>query len=132
MKKFLTITMVAAVIFISGCSLTPSRYDTNEYASLVRVEVMAREGKEICSDSNAVRSHLDKMKRESEFLFTFTRYLPNNSLTHQIAFELRANIIKMNTRYQATDPSVAYCKGKFLIMTKQAQRALESVGAKVR
>ena len=121
------------VVFITGCtSLLPADYDNNEYAGFAQLEALARTAYPVCNDPDKVRPIVGEMKAAAEYLYTYTRYLPGNEETNEVADIIRENITEMRNRYNKQNPSKTYCELKLRTLVASTQRALIAVGKKIR
>jgi len=119
------------IVSVSGCaSQLDATYDQNEYGSLVRLEVISRMGMEFCHQPEKIKEQVTDLRRETEYLFIYTRHLPNNEDLHRIAVQLGTQAGMMEIRYAFNPPSVGYCKAKLLIFNKGVTRALKAAGNK--
>jgi len=128
--KFLLV--IATAIAISGCSIFGARFDSNEYASFVHLHTEAAVAIDNCNNPDALRANIDSMVEEITFLYTYTKHLPNNSNTFNIATILRANINELDQAYTDGTKSETYCHFKLKLMTQHLDRALEAVAVKGR
>jgi len=133
MKPSMKYIGILLIVIISGCaSQIGATYDQNEYGSLVRLEVLSRMGMELCDFPDKVKSQVTTIREETEYLFIYTKHLPNNEDLHQIAIRLGTQAGMMEIRYAFKPPSVGYCKAKLLILNRGVTRALKAAANKRR
>ena len=126
------ILIITLALFLSSCTFL-AKYDNNEYASFAHIAVMSETASAYCGDPLFLTKGLQDIQLESHFLKIYTKYLPNNDDTHNIAAIIDTTVNEMVTRYNGEGtPSQTYCKAKLKIIQLEAHRALEAVGKKVK
>ena len=129
MKNILLIT---AIILISGCSLFGARFDNNEYESFVRLHTEITFAAENCNNPDVLRTNIYDIVKEVEFLYTYTKHLPNNNNTFNIVTILRSNIKELDKAYTDGSKSETYCRAKLSILEQHLERSISTVATKGR
>ena len=83
------IAVVCASALLVGCSMLGAKFDNNEYAAFARIEAVARTAYPECHRPKIVRDLLVDLRTESEYLYTYSRYLPRNEDTTEISDTIR-------------------------------------------
>lgn len=130
MKIVLTLI---SVLILSSCSIG-AKFDNNEYASLVRVEVIAKAAIYECNNVEKTKVNLGDMRKELDFVKTYSLYLDNNNETVEIISLLDEMVNTMTQRYYGANnvPSELYCKQNMIIIVKSTQRTLEAISKKAK
>lgn len=128
--KFLLV--LATAVILSGCSIFGARYDNNEYASFVHLRIIAASAMEYCGDPETLSYHIKKLDNRAEFLYHYTKHLPKNNDTFDIATILRSNVNELDEAYTDGTASETYCRFKMELMIQHIDRALEAVAVKGR
>lgn len=135
MKKILIALFLA--LTLSSCALDslspPPKFDSNEYSAFVKFEIYTEVVKADCDSSDRVRGDFKTLLMESLYLKQYTKYLPNNKESAEIAEIIFRDVVEMVKRYEREeDPSKAYCEGKMTLLQDAITRALRAEASKVR
>lgn len=127
MKILIVVTMTVA---LSGCGIFGARYDTNEYSTFVQLHTLAKDAQKSCGNPDELRPKISALVTRADFLHTYTRYLPDNEETFEIATILQANIHELEKAFTDGTKSETYCRVKLDILNVSLERALQAVAVK--
>ena len=131
--KQIRILLIATVlVMLSGCGIFGAPFDNNEYAAYARLHAQTTIATEHCTNFDALRSDIDDMSEEVEFLHVYTKHLSYNDESYNIALLLRQNVKELKAAYTTQNKSKTYCIYKLKLLSQQIDRALEAVSAKVK
>ena len=120
-------TVLLIIVFLAGCSLFPSKFDSSLYDHLITLSMVTDQAVTKCgtADEPAIISTLNL---ESKLLVKYITYT-STDLTKPVQLVDKA-ITEMNNAYVAGTPSTAYCKLKLEIIDDDLKQILKAVGGK--
>ena len=113
-----------------GCAT--AKFDSNEYDSFSQVEALSRVAVEHCNNFEMESVFVEALRIDMEHLVSYTKYLPHDKDTHNIAIVLKDQMVEMEKRYKADTPSEYYCQSKLKIFNDGVNRAMKAMIKKVK
>ena len=123
------LSVLFASIVLTGCSLFPSQFDSNEQARITDIVAWTVDEKATCE--NASRAYLvaKDVDEHARWLVIYGGSLPDNDKLTAGYVKLREISRDMVKRYSQgpdKDPSRVYCESKIKTMNRAAQTLLEA------
>jgi hypothetical protein len=102
--------------------------DINEYQQFVSVAYISTEGGQYCGKPDA-SDYINQIVATTKFLEIYTKYIPDNDDTHNIAVILKDQAVDL-LNHQKQGMSEVFCKEKLYIITTEAERSLQAIAQK--
>lgn len=123
------IITLALISLLSGCSLTPPKFDNNEYYIVARIDAISKLMHDECDNRQRVEQYIEQLKLESQTLSTYTFYLPHHTDLFEISKILVEDVDELSAKYQQNkEPSLEYCKLKTQSISLKVRRTLQTIG----
>jgi hypothetical protein len=120
------------VVFFTGCSMLPQKYDNNEYELLARLETSVVMISEQCDSEQHVNSLMPTLEYDARLLHTYSFYIPRNTEVYGIADILMKDVLEFKNQYERNTATPTYCKLKTKLFLSKVRTALEAVAQKPR
>lgn len=127
MKKLYALVFAVA---LAGCVGAPT-YDPVEYNRFVEVAGSITIASKYCGDDMApllIPSAVEHIRNQLSVVDIYVTHRPDRSEVKQIVTILDKELEQMQQTYQSSKPSVAYCKGKFQILSVSLTKVLNTLG----
>ena len=109
---YTSLILIIAVL-LSGCSLFPSTFDSQEHAMIVNVHVISQDDG-VCNTPNSAYMAAQTMYQDARWAWNYGRDLPNNEKMVAMTASLMAMTKELDDRYKKAETvSATYCKLKF-------------------
>jgi hypothetical protein len=102
--------------------------DNTEYQQFISIVYLSTEGVQYCGKPDA-GEYINQLGATTRFLEIYTKYIPDNDDTHNIAVILKDQVVDLLT-HQKQGMSEVYCKEKLYIITTEAERSLQAIAQK--
>lgn len=123
MKK----ALIILAVFLSACASV--KFDGNEYALFVAVEVMADQTMRRCGNANDAKLQVAQLAAAAQYAKTYTQYREGRDDLYKAATELNSLTEEMLARYaSSTPPSRGYCEEKAKNILQGTKLILSTVG----
>ena len=123
MKKLFFGGVVA--VMLVGCTSFGAVKDATEYERYVIVTLVASQTIDYCGTPDA-GSYIRQLQNEVNFLELYTKHIPNNKESHEIAAILQDQVGELVGR-NAAGMSKMYCVQKLNIIRQGSERAMDAV-----
>lgn len=135
MKK--TIATISVALLLSGCtvleSLKLSKFDTNEYGSVVDLRSYAQVVTPFCDEQSFDYDLVMQLHMLSTSMFNYAQFLPNNNDTIEMVKALHEIVQQFKAKYDTQGfVSNNYCRLKLQQIERSARRIQEAIGSKNR
>ena len=122
MKKLFLI-----LLFLSGCALMPTPFDSTLYDRIVNMSVIVDHMQEHCG-IDAMLGDTEMLKNESDIVVRYTIFTSKD--LHSSIVLIDKNIVELNNIYRKGTPSESYCKLKLKIIGDELHLVLIAIGGK--
>lgn len=113
---------------LSGCAPFGALKDNTEYQQFVSIVYISTEGAQYCGKPD-VNEYINQLGATTGFLEVYTKYIPDNEETHNIAVILKGQAGDLMS-HQKQGMSDFFCKEKLYIITTEAERSLKAITQK--
>ena len=83
-KQLRTLLIATVLVTLSGCGIFGASFDNNEYAGYARLHAQTTVAVGHCTDFDMLRSDIDRMSEQVEFLHVYTKHLTDNDESYNI------------------------------------------------
>lgn len=119
--------IILLVVFLAGCSLIPSKFDSTLYDHTVKLSATVDEAVSKCGTSNEP-ALVSTMNNESKLILKYVTYT-STDLDSSVKL-IDKVITEMSSAYSLGTPNPAYCKLKLEIINAELQKVLKAIGGK--
>ncbi len=123
MKKLLISGLL--VTLLAGCGSFGALLDTNEYERYTIITYTAEQAVPYCG-TDQVEPFIKQLQTETGFVELYTKHMPYNEDSHQIALILQSQATDLYAHYKK-GMSTVYCQQKLGIIKQGSERAMEAV-----